>query len=251
MEVFFIMKKKFFAVALATTMALSTAMAANAQSLTSDAWWSGTGIGEDYTLTGNGSVTVVVDGAAAGEGAAFSVEAYVANNGNGHFFTTGSDGNGWFAEAANVDTTVNCPFANGSPTAVVPGHKYEVTVTRNDKDFKMVYNDVTDGTVLAEITGTTTVDFPETINVHVMAQVGTFEVSQKTDAADPAPAGDATTAAPSGDSATTAAPAAAAATTTKAPTSVKTGDVAPVAALAAVAVVACAAVVVSRKKVTE
>ena len=72
-----------------------------------------------------------------------------------------------------------------------------------------------------------------------------------------APAGNATKAADNGttkaaDSTTKAAAANNTATTKAATkTSPKTGDVAPIAALGAVAVVACAGVVVSRKKVTE
>ena len=244
------MKKKFFAVALATTMALSTVMTASAETLTGTAWWTGMKAGQDYALNGDGSITLTIK-AVEGEGAAFSVETYKKGDAAGNFFfTSGSDGNAWFAEAAKG--TCNVPFVEGSESnpKVTVGDTYEVTVTRAGKEFTVVYYDVTKGAELCKMTGSSEVDFPSDLNVHVMAQVGTFEVAQKTtggsDEQKPADNGATTAAA---DKATTTA--AADKATTKATTAAKTGDVAPVAALAAVAVVACAAVVVSRKKVTE
>lgn len=186
------MKKKFLAVALAATMVVSSAVTAMAETLTSESWWSGAANSSDYALTGDGSLTLQIEvtAEASAGGAAFCVEAYENSGGpgNGYFFTTGSDGNGWFAEAAlaggnSADMMTKCPFAeNGNAAAgsVEAGHTYEVTITRSGKDFTAVYNDVTAGTQLYEIAGTAGADFPETINIHVMPQLGTIEVTEKT-----------------------------------------------------------------------
>ena len=99
------MKKKFFAVALATTMALSTVMTASAETLTGTAWWTGMQAGQNYTLTGDGTLTLSIEVKAAAESgkAAFSFEA---TNGDTYFLTTGSDGNIWFADSANNNAPI-------------------------------------------------------------------------------------------------------------------------------------------------
>ena len=260
------MKKKFFAVALATTMALSTAvtaMAADTESLTGTKWWEGKQVGKDYTLEDGKALTLSIEVKSGNgdEGAAFSVEAYD----TAYFFTTGSDGNGWFAEgAAEGSSMTSNPFKDAGDKAagsVEAGKTYEVTVTRSGKDFKMVYYNVTDAKELYTISGTAGADAPSSMKVHVMAQLGTVEVSEKTEASTEAKKDDAgaatatSTEAKKEDGTTKAADSTTKATdsTTKSATktSPKTGDAAPIAALGAVAVVACAGVVVSRRKVTE
>lgn len=247
------MKKKFFAVALATTMVVSTAISASAESITGTAWWdAGNGKSGDYTLSGDGSVALDINFKEAnGEGyGAFNVEVY----NDGWYFTTGSDQNAWWAEgalkgdAATGGGTQDITGIAATPAStIVAGTTYKVTVTRAGSVITVTYANP-DGTKYAEYVGTANDSIPSELKVHVMAQVGTYDVTEATSTpTDPTKATDPTTEAPKGDNPTTKAPAA----TTAGKTTPKTGDVAPVAALAAVAVVACAAVVVSKKKVTE
>lgn len=163
-----------------TTEATTEAPAAEVETLKSEAWWSGTGIGKDYALEGDGSVTVVVKQTDGAETGAFSVELYSKTDAAGYYFTTGSDGNAWRAEM--LEGECKNPFAdnNGAdPGKYVPGNTYEVTITRAGNDYTAKYVDVASGEVVYEMTLAATTEAPATMNVHVMAQVGTFEVSQK------------------------------------------------------------------------
>ena len=246
-EVYFIMKKKFFAVALATTMALSTVMTASAETLTGTGWWEGMQTGQDYVLSGNGSLSLDVNfqtGDDAGYGA-FNVEVY----NEGWFFTTGSDQNAWWAEGAGTGSEGITGVTAGGASTIVAGTTYTVTVTRTDDQITVTYANP-DGSKYAEYVGTNETT-PEELKVHVMAQVGTYEITEAQ--ANNDNNNESTTAA-TGENQTTAAPADGEKTTTAATTgkgTPQTGDVAPIAALGAVAVIACAGVVVSRKKVTE
>lgn len=185
------MKKKFLAVAMAAVMAFSVAPAlpvnstvaeaAEAQTLTSEAWWSGTGVSSDYALDGNGSVTLDVDftAAAADGSGAFSVEIY---DGTGFFLTTGSDKNAWYAESAEGDAIEG--IADPLLSDIVEGHKYQVVVERSGADFTIAYNDVTDNTEYCKLVAKNT-NMPENVKVHFMAQLGTYTVSSSAEAQEP------------------------------------------------------------------
>lgn len=184
------MKKKFLAIALAAAMALTVAPAmpanttvaeaADAETLTSAAWWTGTGISRDYSLSGDGSVVLDIDyteADAAGNGA-FSVEVYddggTADAGDGYYFTTGSDKNGWVAELATSDPVEG--IADPLASDIVVGHKYQVTVTRSGADFTVTYMDTTDNKEYCKLVAKNT-NFPTDLKVHFMAQLGTYTVN--------------------------------------------------------------------------
>ena len=184
------MKKKLLAVALAATMVVSSAITSMAESLTGTAWWTGSQTGTNYTLTGDGSLTLQVEvkeGDAEGGNVAFSVEATTGT----YYLTTGSDGNIWTADSSNnnapVDgaTITKNPFADAGDTAAGSaevGHTYEVVITRSGNDFTVAYNDVTSGTQLYDM-AVTGLALDNEVAVHVMAQLGTMEVTQKEGAA--------------------------------------------------------------------
>ena len=227
------MKKKFFAVALAATMALSNAF------------------------------TAFADDDAADTYAAFCVEVTDGTN----YFTTTSAGDAWGAgDAVNYKDTGNA----------AKGGSYTVSMTRTGNNFVAKYVDNGTGAAMyQDITLTGNADFGTT-TVYVMGQVGTLtvECNGKTDTV----TGTEWWAATNGKS--TAIDLADGSTVTfkvdvagaaqgtddqktddnktddkqtddKGTSNPTTSDVAPIAAFAAVAVVACAAVIVSRKKVTE
>lgn len=179
------MKKKILAVALVATMALATTITGFAETLTGTAWWTGKQDGKDYTMSGDGTYSFTVK-CTAGEGPALSVEAYDAGTdaaNDGYFFTTGSDGNGWFAELAKTtDATVSCPFAdNGNAAAgsLTVGDTYTVTITRSGSKFTVSYYDETKSAKLFnDIVGTSSA-MPKELKLHFMAQVGTFEITEK------------------------------------------------------------------------
>ncbi len=180
------MRKKLLTVALAGVMTLAMSVSVFAESLTGTAWWVGMQAGTNSTVTGDGEITFTVEVKADVDGyAAFSAEIFNPGTGtpNGYYMTSGSDGNVWFGElAGDGASTSKNPFADngGAPAgAVEVGHTYEVTITRSGKDFTMVYYDVTEDKTLYEMAGTSGCDFPEELSAHIMAQVGTFEVSVK------------------------------------------------------------------------
>ena len=264
------MKKKFFAVALATTMALSTALtgtAATADVNIVGAFSANTG---DEDVTGNFDVTYTFTNACQDTAANwnnFSVEIF---DGNGQFITLRADAFGWtagewklggdaFVDEQNPD--VKHPTFTGQPedwaTWIADMKDADVTVNikRTGSVFAVkydikgasgaTYNFATNVTVEGEVA--------DALKVHITGEkVNLTNVKFTNDTAggnDQTP----TTTAGGNDQTptTTAGGNKAPAPTTAGKTTPKTGDVAPVAALAAVAVVACAAVVVSKKKVTE
>ena len=259
------MKKKFFAVALATTMVVSSAMSAMAEDISGTDWWAaGNGKSADYALSGDGSVSLDINCTAANDAgyAAFNVEVYA----DAWFFTTGSNQDAWWAEGAGEGKDGITGIASELNSTIKAGSTYKVTVTRSGNDITVTYANP-DGSEYAKFVGTNA-STPNDLKVHVLAQVGSYTIteSKKDDAGSTTAADtkkdDATTpstAAPAAgndakkDNAAATTAAASSTTTTKSATktSPKTGDAAPIAALGAVAVVACAGVVVSRRKVTE
>ena len=259
MEVFLIMKKKFFAVAMATTMALSTAVTAMAATATeadiTDAFKVNTG---DEAVTGNFDVTYTFHNATKDTSANWNNFALEIFDGNGQFITLRADAFGWTAGSwtlggDTVDNAGKNPLWTGQPedwTAWVADMKnadVTVNVKRSGNVFNVQY-DMKGASNSYQFKTAVTVneEVPDALNIHITGEkVNLTNVKFTNGAAD-----NGTTKA--ADSTTKAAAANNTATTKAATkTSPKTGDVAPIAALGAVAVVACAGVVVSRKKVTE
>lgn len=284
MEVFLIMKKKFFAVAMATTMALSTAVTAMAATATeadiTDAFKVNTG---DEAVTGNFDVTYTFHNATKDTSVNWNNFALEIFDGNGQFITLRADAFGWTAGSwtlggDTVDNAGKNPLWTGQPedwTAWVADMKnadVTVNVKRSGNVFNVQY-DMKGASNSYQFKTAVTVkeEVPDALNIHITGEkvnltnvkftngaaagAGAGETKKEEGTTAGTPAGgakkeDGTTKA--ADSTTKAAAANNTATTKAATkTSPKTGDVAPIAALGAVAVVACAGVVVSRKKVTE
>ena len=164
---------------------LTVKLVADVQTLTGTAWWTGMQAGKDYTLSGDGTVTVYVAKKSEGYGA-FSFEMYSELDNNGQkankietdepgneYITSGSDGNMWYAEAAKGDAITGIPSVNDSQ--LEQGHVYSVTLTRSGQDFTVRYYDETakEEVWLHEAKNT---NVGTDIVYHVMAQEGTYEV---------------------------------------------------------------------------
>ncbi len=138
--------------------------------LTGTAWWTANEVGKDYAFSGNGTMVLDVDfiGPQAEANGAFSVEAL---DDDGKVITTGSDINIW----GNGCGSYNC--VNGTQLAgkITPGHKYRITIERNNTNFAITYYDVTAKKQHCKMTGSAC-DLTENFNVHVMGQVGSFQV---------------------------------------------------------------------------
>lgn len=280
MEVFLIMKKKFFAVAMATTMALSTAVTAMAATATeadiTDAFKVNTG---DEAVTGNFDVTYTFHNATKDTSVNWNNFALEIFDGNGQFITLRADAFGWTAGnwtlgGDTVDNAGKNPLWTGQPedwTAWVADMKnadVTVNVKRSGNVFNVQY-DMKGASNSYQFKTAVTVneEVPDALNIHITgekvnltnvkftngAAAGETKKEEETTAGTPAGGAKKEEGETKAADSTTKAAAANNTATTKAATktSPKTGDVAPIAALGAVAVVACAGVVVSRKKVTE
>ncbi|MCD8118320.1 MAG: family 43 glycosylhydrolase [Lachnospiraceae bacterium] len=147
------------------------------EQLSSAAWWSNTGIGQDYALADGDTLTFTVECNSTTDAygyAAFSVEVYDAS---GDYFTTGSDGNAWFAGEASGSISGTLSTLNSTVTA---GTTYTITVTRSEDVFTVKYYDETAGSTFATLVGTATTEFDATAYVHVISQVGTYTVTNTT-----------------------------------------------------------------------
>ncbi len=230
------MKKKLLTVAMVATMAISSVLSAvAAETLTGTAWWTGMQVSADTEIKGNGTLeytikcTDVVEDAAA-----FSVEITDASK---NYFTTGSDVNAWWAETALNDGNKIEGVVEPFVSDIVKDATYKITVDRNDKVFTVTYYDVTNSKELGKLTGTAVNAFDETVVVHVMAQLGTYEVDVK------AVGGTET---PTTETPTTKAPAKA--TTTKEADKDNGIDPVVIVVIVVVAVVVVAGIVVATKK---
>ena len=279
------MKKKFFAVALATTMAVSTVMTASAETI-SGAWWTswsqgyevadGETVEFDMELKGGDAVwnnvaAVFVNGkttgttAPADEVAGYKEYAVVRgdNWGWGGGDNKSVDGSDITYEGGIADEALG---GDAGFVAMMKDAKLAVTITRSGNDVTYTYKATGANGSATTRTAKFSANMGNGCYVFFVPDTSTVTVDKKaaadagtTAAADTKKDNNATTAAAPADKKDNAATTAAAAdkkdntATTKAATktSPKTGDVAPIAALGAVAVVACAGVVVSRKKVTE
>lgn len=253
------MKKKFFAVALATTMALSTVMTASAATADVDIPGGlGTANTGDETVTGDFDVTYTFHNASHDTSANwnnFVVELYEGAN----YVTMRADAFGW--GAGDYQTVLDgattwtgqpedwAPWAAGMADADAT-----VNVKRSGNVLTFTYDIKAGGTDYHFVGVTPEIpNLAETLNIHLTGEkVNLTNVKYTVNT--PGAAGEDPTTAAGGENQTTAAPAGGEKTTTAATTgkgTPQTGDVAPIAALGAVAVIACAGVVVSRKKVTE
>ncbi len=163
------------------------------ETITGTEWWAATnGRSRDYVLKGAGTLDLYVtfDSTSDSTGyGAFNVE--LVSDGN-KYITTGSDINAWTAEEGKG--TISGAVNTGS--TIIPGHVYKITVKRTNYDFTITYYDLTDNKEYC------TMEVKDTnqgidVNVHVMAQVGKYIVSQKapdvvapSESATPAPSAD-------------------------------------------------------------
>ncbi len=143
------------------------------ETLTGTAWWDGSQKGRDYTLKGEGTLDLYVtfDSTTDSNGyGAFNVE--LLSDGN-KYITTGSDDNAWVAEEG-TGTVVD---AANTGSTIVAGHVYKISVKRTGYDFSVVYYDLTDNKEYCSMEIKNTNQAID-VNVHIIAQVGKFIVSQ-------------------------------------------------------------------------
>ena len=266
------MKKKFFAVAMATTMALSTAMSASAATV-EGAWWTqwtegyeladGATLEFDVTVKGGDAVwnnvaavfanakTTGTKAPADEVGSSYKEYAVVRgdNWGWGGGDNKSVDGSDITYEGGIADEALG---GDAGFIAMMKDAKLAVTITRSGNDVTYTYKATGANGSATTRTAKFSANMGDGCYVFFVPDTSTVTVDKKAAGAATTPTADTKT----GDTAPTAdTPAdkkdnkATTKATTK--TSPKTGDVAPIAALGAVAVVACAGVVVSRKKVTE
>ncbi len=160
--------------------------------LTGTEWWTANEVGRNYVLSGAGSLDLYVtfDSTSDSTGyGAFNVE--LVSDGS-KYITTGSDINAWTAEDGKG--TISGAVNTGS--TIIPGHVYKITVKRTNYDFTITYYDLTDNKEYC------TMEIKDTnqgfdVNIHVIAQVGKYIVSQKapdvvapSESATPAPSAD-------------------------------------------------------------
>ena len=189
--------KKRLAMVLAAAMVFSTPVAVNKtvsvaaekesayETLTGTAWWTGSQKGKDYSVNANSTTVLYVEAQALDNGdGAFNVEVQGVVTGKwtdqgtekdgGYFFTTGSDKNAWTAEvSAGVGTISGIPETKNSE--LVEGHIYKITVKREAKDITLSYFDTTANESYCEFKWTDG-NMPEEANVHIIAQVGTYNI---------------------------------------------------------------------------
>ena len=142
--------------------------------LTGTEWWKANEAGKDYVFSGNGTMVLDVDfiGPEKEEKGAFSVEAKD-NAAETKYITTGSDINVWGAGCGESYNYVDC--VKQTNTKITPGHKYRITIERNNSEFAITYYDVTADKQHCKMTSSACV-LTDDFNVHVMAQVGSFQV---------------------------------------------------------------------------
>ena len=139
-------------------------------------WWTGNEVGKDYAFSGNGTMVFDVDfiGPQAEANGAFSVEL---QDGTPLYVTTGSDINIWGAGCGE-----NYTYVDGTKQAgkITPGHKYRITIERNNSDLSITYYDVTAKKQHCKMTSSACV-LATDFNVHLMGQIGTFQVHKCVD----------------------------------------------------------------------
>ncbi len=141
--------------------------------LTGTEWWAGMKMGSNRVMSGDGTWTWTVQASSLVDGyGAFSVEIYdPATNG---YITTGSDKNAWTAEGFNPDSALISGVPSNLDSKLVEGHTYAVTVTRLGNTFTIRYADHTTGKEICTLVITPGEIAGRDVQIHVMAQVGTF-----------------------------------------------------------------------------
>lgn len=151
------------------------------QSISGTEWWTGNTFGQDYALSGKDTSMVLYVGASklgVGDYGAFNIELVS----DGKYLTTGSDLNAWYAEGA-TGGTLNAP---NTGSVLEAGHVYRITVTRKGNDITVNYYDATAQKEYYEVTATD-INFSDDMKVHVIAQVGTFDIGQEVNIGDDHP----------------------------------------------------------------
>ena len=173
------------------------------QSLTGTAWWEGNTVGQDYALSGKEVSMVLYVGTSKllNDYGAFNIELVS----DGKYLTTGSDLNAWTAGDGVTGSISGIADEANRVSALKAGHVYRITVTRKGNDITVNYYDATEQKDYFEVKASG-VNFSDNMNVHVIAQVGTFEVGQQVDTGDNPTTGPDVTAAPSAGPDETAAP---------------------------------------------
>lgn len=143
------------------------------ESLKGTEWWTNSQQGEDYGLSGQNAEMVLYVGASElnGDYGAFSVRIYE----GGKFITTGSDLN---RETSGGAAVPDLPWGTAVGSNLIKDHVYRITVTRKGKEFTINYYDATDQKDYYEVTIPNTT-FGDNVSVHVIAQVGTFDIGQQ------------------------------------------------------------------------
>ena len=183
MEVFLIMKKKFFAVALATTMTVSTVMTASAETVNAiditNAFSANTG---DESVTGDFDVTYTFHNATMDTSANWNNFILEIFDGAGEFVTLRADAFGWTAGSWTLggDTVENAgknPLWTGQPedwtawAAVMTDADVTVNVKRTGNVLDVQY-DMKDASNAYQFNTVVTVneDLPETLNMHLTGE---------------------------------------------------------------------------------
>ncbi len=145
------------------------------ETITGVAWWDAANErSRDYVLSGEGTMDLYVTFESTSDSngyGAFNVE--LVSDGN-RYITTGSDTNAWTGEQGTG--TVSCP--NLTNSTIIPGHVYRITIKRTNYDFSIIYYDLTDNKEYCSMEIKDTNQAVD-VNIHVMAQVGKYIVSQK------------------------------------------------------------------------
>lgn len=143
------------------------------ESLKGTAYLEGKQTGKDYVIEGENAakeIYVTAKDVVNGTGG-FNVELYTAD---GKYFTTGSLQDAWIVGAKGTVSTV---FTSGN-TTLVEGHVYKITVKRSKQDLTVKYYDATAQEDYFEVTLKDS-NFDDKFNVHIIAQIGTYEVGQQ------------------------------------------------------------------------
>ena len=160
----------------------------DSETLTGTEWWTGNMTGSNKTMSGDGTWTWEIQASALVEGyGAFNVEIIdPAVNG---FITTGSDKNAWTAEGFDPAKAVvsGVPAGAEQGSDLVEGHTYAVTVTRSGNTFTIRYSDRTADQGICKLVVTPGETVSKDVQIHVIAQVGTYVTTFSKEADTPEP----------------------------------------------------------------
>ena len=147
-------------------------VAGDSEFLSGTGWWENNQTGKDYVLKGDGTFKFIVKHNKSIDGyGAFNVELYDAS---GHYLTTGSDVNAWYADGTTGDD-IKGVSKNPNSTIKV-GSQYTIVVERKGKNITVTYLNQ-DGSEYAKFLANNT-NLGSTLNLHIIAQIGDYEVAQ-------------------------------------------------------------------------